>query len=235
MPVAMITGASQGIGKATAERLLEEGFSLVLCARNGEELGALASDWSLRFPEAEILTLAADMEIPEQREAFVQLGLDHFPKIDLLVNNAGIFIPGKLMEEPEGHLEKTLQLNLIAPYALCRLLFPRFKEQGEGHIVNLCSVASLQAYPSGGAYSISKYALLGFTDNLRLELQPYGIRVTALCPGATYSRSWEGTGADPERMMEARDVAEMIYSSWALSPKANVDQIVMRPIKGDLD
>ncbi len=231
----MITGATHGIGKATAEKLLSKGFSLALCARDGTALEGLAREWTVRFPDSEIRILAADMEKAEQRLAFARMAMDHFPRIDLLINNAGLFIPGKLMEEPEGHLEKTLQLNLIAPYALCRLLFPRLREQGEGHIINLCSVASLQAYPSGGAYSISKYALLGFTDNLRMELRPYGIRVTAICPGATCSRSWEGSGVDPQRMMEAEDVADMIYASWALSPRANVDQIVMRPIQGDLD
>lgn len=231
----MITGATQGIGKATAEKLLEEGFSLIVTARDTDTLAKNARSWRARFPEAEILEVGADLEVEAQVDALVQKALSRFPQVDLLVNNAGLFIPGDLMEEPAGHLEKTLQVNLLAPYRLCRQLVPRFKEQGRGHIINLCSVASLRAYPSGGAYSISKYALLGLTENLRLELMPWGIRVTALCPGATYTRSWEGAGIDPQRMMQASDVASMIVAAWRLSDQANVDQIVMRPLKGDID
>ncbi len=78
------------------------------------------------------------------------------------------------------------------------------KKNNSGHIFNMCSIASLRAYPNGGSYSISKYALLGFSENLREELKPYSIKVTAICPGATYTPSWEGSdGVEPARIMEA--------------------------------
>ena len=108
------------------------------------------------------------------------------------------------------------------------------KIHGSGHIFNICSVASLKAYPHGGSYSISKYALLGFSENLRDELKHTGIKVTAVCPGATYTPSWEGSGVHPHRLMEAEDVAKMLLAAYKLSPQANVDTIVMRPVKGDL-
>ena len=104
----------------------------------------------------------------------------------------------------------------------------------KGHIFNICSIASLQAYPNGGSYSISKYALLGFSANLRLELKDKGIKVTAVCPGATYTNSWKGSGVSEERIMEADDIAKMIYAATQLSPQAVVEDIVLRPQLGDL-
>jgi short-subunit dehydrogenase len=98
----------------------------------------------------------------------------------------------------------------------------------------MCSVASLKSYLNGGAYSITKYALLGFSENLRAELMPFNIKVTAICPGATNSRSWAGSGIPAERIMEPGDVANMLWAAYTLSAQADVETIVMRPLKGDL-
>jgi short-subunit dehydrogenase len=98
----------------------------------------------------------------------------------------------------------------------------------------MCSIASLKAYPNGGAYSISKFALAGFSKNLREEMKPFGIKVTAVYPGAAYTDSWAGSGVDPVRIMEADDIASMIYAASLLSPQACVEDIVLRPQLGDL-
>ena len=102
------------------------------------------------------------------------------------------------------------------------------------HIFNICSIASLQAYANGGSYSISKYALLGFSKNLREELKPHQIKVTAVLPGAAYTDSWIGSGVDEKRIMEANDVATMVYAAAQLSPQACVEEILLRPQLGDL-
>jgi short-subunit dehydrogenase len=98
----------------------------------------------------------------------------------------------------------------------------------------MCSIASVQAYHNGGAYSISKFALLGFNKNLREEMKPHNIKVTAVIPGAAYTDSWSSSGIDPKRMMEADDVAKMVYAVSQMSPQACVEEIVMRPLLGDL-
>jgi len=103
-----------------------------------------------------------------------------------------------------------------------------------GHIFNMCSIASLAAYSNGGSYSISKFALLGFSKNLREELKSYNIKVTAVLPGAVYTDSWSGTGVSPERIMEADDVASMVHAATLLSPQACVEDIIMRPQLGDV-
>lgn len=231
---AIITGATQGIGKAIAEKLLAEGFSITICARNEADLLQRKNEWTALYPDALINTFVADFSVPEEVTRFADECLSVNLQIDILVNNAGIFEPGELASEPEGQLEKMMQVNLYSAYHLTRALLPVMKAKKSGHIFNLCSIASLKAYPNGGAYSVTKYALLGFSENLRQELMPHQVRVTALCPGATWSRSWSGAGIPEERIMAAEDVAIMFWAAYQLSPRADVETIIMRPQAGDL-
>lgn len=234
MPYAIITGATQGMGKVIAEKLLKEGFSIAVCARNKNKLQTLESEWNEQYPEASIISYDADLSNKEEVIAFGDKVLTNFPEINILVNNAGMYLPGNIGEEPEGLLEKMIGINLYSAYHLSRKILPEMKIKKSGHIFNMCSIASLRAYPNGGSYGISKYALLGFSENLREELKTYAIKVTSICPGATYTPSWEGSGVEPEQIMEATDVANMLWSAYHLSPQANVETIVMRPVKGDL-
>jgi short-subunit dehydrogenase len=229
---AVITGATQGIGKAVAELLLSEGFNVAICARSEDDLSQLKAAWQEQNPAALILAIAADFSKPDEVASFAIQVRQAFAHIDMLVNNAGIFQPGDIATEPRGQLENMMQVNLFSAYHLTRTLLPQM--QAGSHIFNMCSVASLKAYPNGGAYSITKYALLGFSENLREELKPIGIKVTAICPGATWSRSWSGSGVDRSRIMEADDVATMLWSAYKLSERADVETIVMRPLAGDL-
>ncbi len=234
MQYAIITGASQGMGKVIAEKLLAEGFSIAVCARNKEKLAELEKEWNEKYPTASIIAYPANLSNKEELSAFADTVLTNFPQIDLLVNNAGMYLPGTIADEPEDLLEMMIGINLYSAYRLTRKILPTMKEQRKGHIFNMCSIASLKAYPNGGSYSISKYALLGFSENLREELKEYGIKVTSICPGATYTPSWEGSSIEPGRIMEATDVATMLWSAYNLSPQADVETIVMRPVKGDI-
>ena len=234
MKYAVISGGTHGIGKAIAEKLLEQGFSLAICARNTHHLNATNAQWSAKYPTQRIICFTADVSIKTEVDAFAATVLSAFKRIDVLVNNAGVFTPGNLADETNGAMEALMASNVYSAYYLSRALLPAMKEQNSGHIFNICSVASLKAYPHGGSYGISKYALLGFNDNLREELKAFNIKVTAISPGATHSRSWEESGIDPDRLMDARDIAEMLFASYALSAKANVEHIIMRPIQGDI-
>ncbi len=234
MPNAIVTGATQGIGKAVVEKLLSEGFSIAVCARTQADLDMVEQQWKGQYPGAQIIVYRADLTQKDELNAFAKHVLTHFETIDILVHSAGIFLPGKLMEEPEGHLESIMDVNLYSVYHLTRAVIHAVNRNGKGHIFNMASVASLKAYPSGGSYGISKYALLGFSENLREELKSENIRVTALCLGATYTRSWMGAGIDEERMMKATDVAEMLWTAYNISALTDVETIVMRPAKGDL-
>ncbi|HXB91885.1 MAG TPA: SDR family NAD(P)-dependent oxidoreductase [Puia sp.] len=230
----IITGASRGLGKAIAEKMASAGYGLCLCSRNEAALSLAHKDLSARFPDSTIRAAAFDLAEPRQVRAFGRWALEHGTEVDVLVNNAGQFIPGSVSDEEEGALEKMIAVNLYSAYHLTRLLLPGMMARKKGHIFNICSVASLQAYPNGGAYSISKFALAGFSKNLREEMKPHGIKVTAVYPGAAYTDSWAGSGVDPKRIMEAGDIADMILAATRLSPQATVEEILLRPQLGDL-
>lgn len=230
----IITGASRGLGKAMAERFAAGGYDLFLCSRNQKGLSATTDELKSLYPGVTIQGKAVDMGIKAEASAFGQGLLDEGVAVDVLVNNAGQFLPGSVYNEPQGLLEELMAVNLYGAYHLTRQLLPAMMARRSGHIFNICSVASFKAYPNGGAYSITKYALAGFSANLREEMKPHGVKVTTVYPGAAYTDSWAGSGVDPHRIMTAADVAEMIYTASRLSPQATVEEILLRPQLGDL-
>lgn len=231
----VITGASRGIGKAIAEKFAEDkqGHSIILSARQREPLEIFAKQLQARYPRTNILNYAADLSVKAEADEFGKWCLKQFVP-DVLVNNAGSFLPGSIHDEAEGILQKMVEVNLYSAYYLTRTLLPKMIERKTGHVFNMCSVASLHAYENGGSYSISKFALAGFSKNLREEMKPHNIKVTAVYPGAVYTDSWAGSGVDPNRILEAKDIADMIYAAAHLSPQACIEEIVLRPQLGDL-
>ncbi len=228
----VITGATKGFGKAIAEAFALPGNELLLCSRKQAELEQVKSVLE-QNAGVTVKVKAADLSVQEDTHAFAQWVLQKGVP-DILINNAGLFSPGNVYDEPAGTLESMLAVNLYSAYHLTRALVPGMIRRKSGHIFNLCSIASLKAYPGGGAYSISKFALYGFSQNLRQELMPHGIKVTHVLPGAAYTDSWSGSGVDPKRIMEAADIARMIVAAASLSPQACVEEIVLRPLAGDL-
>lgn len=234
----VITGASRGIGKAVAMAYAAEGATLFLCARNEEVLNQAAIEIQKLYPGSKVYTKPADLSDKNSAIAFGQWCLSSGVP-DILVNNAGYFLPGSVHNEADGNLENMMAANLYSAYHLTRSLLPAMMQPGGStgagrHIFNICSIASLHAYPNGGAYSISKFALAGFSKNLREELKPFGIKVTAVYPGAVMTDSWAGYDNSSGRIMEAADIAAMIVAAAKLSPQAVVEDIVLRPQLGDL-
>lgn len=228
----VITGASQGIGQGIAERFASEGANLFLVSRNMDKQARWQQDLIEKFGIA-VSTFNADLAKRDEVLAFANAVLSAWEEIDVLVNNAGSFVPGSVYNEPDGHLEQMIELNLYSAYHLTRRLVPVMMRKRRGHIFNICSIAALAAYPNGGSYSISKFALEGFSKNLREEMKPHGIKVTSVHPGATFTRSWEGF-VDQSRIMEVKDVADMVYAASSLSATACVEDIILRPQLGDL-
>lgn len=230
----VITGASKGFGKSLAEEFAARGHNLFLCSRNETNLYRTVEELMRYYPDSQIKANAFDLSVKEQAIAFGQWVLGLGMPVDVLINNAGLFDPGSVHNEPDGTLEHMLNVNLMSAYHLTRTLVPSMMERKSGHVFNMCSIASLKAYANGGAYSISKYALAGFSRNLREEMKPYGVKVTAVYPGAAYTDSWAGSGVDPQRIMQSKDIAAMIYAAAQLSPQACVEDIILRPQLGDL-
>jgi short-subunit dehydrogenase len=231
---AVITGASRGIGKAIAQIFALNGHDLYLTSKSEDTLFATIDELKKDFPAITVEGRAFDISNKESAILFGDWVANNADGIDVLVNNAGTYTPGNVSDEPDGALENMIAVNLYSAYHTTRALLPKMKERKSGHIFNICSIASLDAYPGGGAYSISKYALLGFNRNLREELKNVGIKVTAVIPGAVYTDSWKGSGVPAERIMQAADIARMIYAASQLSPQAVVEDIVLRPQQGDL-
>lgn len=232
----LITGASRGLGKAIAEKFAADGSHhvILMCSRQQNKLEAAAIDLKQRFPASTFRTLACDLSEKEECHRLAEWVHEQVQQVDILVNNAGTFVPGSVHNEEDGSLEQMIEVNLYSAYHLTRQLLPAMMKQKSGHIFNMCSIASLKAYNNGGAYSISKFALLGFSKNLREEMKPFNIKVTSVLPGAAYTDSWAASGIDPQRIMEANDIAELVYSASHLSEKACVEDIIVRPQLGDL-
>jgi short-subunit dehydrogenase len=230
---AIVTGASKGLGKAIAIKLASKGYNLFLGSRNMDELSIVANEIKNTFKvDVEIAT--ADLSNKEEVSNFSNKVLQAYTDINVLVNNAGLFLPGEVHNEAEGILEQQINTNLYSAYHLTRALMPNILETPNAHIFNMCSVASKIAYPNGGSYSISKFALLGFSKALREELKPKNVKVTAILPGAAWSDSWKGVDLPYERLMEANDVAEALVACLNLSPSACIEEILLRPQLGDL-
>lgn len=235
----IITGASKGIGKAIATAFAAEGAVLFLCARNEVTLYHTVAELQTRHPAAIIHARPVDMSVKEEAQAFGEWILETVKntpsgKVDILVNNAGTFSPGSIYNEAEGLLEDMMATNLYSAYHITRKLVPAMIEAKQGLIINMCSIASLQAYSNGGSYSITKFALMGFNKNLREELKPHHIKVMAIYPGAVMTDSWGDFDNSAKRIMEASDIATMILAASKLSPQAVVEDIILRPLLGDL-
>lgn len=229
----IVTGASKGIGKAVAEIFAANGATLFLCSRGEVTLYKTLEELQTRFPQATIKARPADLSVQADAVAFGEWCLSQAVP-DILVNNAGLFEPGSVHNEPEGLLDSQLRTNLYSAYHLTRTLLPAMMSRKQGHIFNMCSIASLHAYANGGAYSISKFALYGFSKNLREELKPHGIKVTSVHPGAVLTDSWGDYDNSSRRIMEAADIAKMVWAASQLSIQACVEDIVIRPQLGDL-
>ncbi|WP_018626902.1 SDR family oxidoreductase [Niabella aurantiaca] len=229
----LVTGASQGIGFAVAEIFAKEENRVLITSRNEVRLYHALESLQTKYPGTDLRAKAFDLSVKAEAVALGQWALQQGVP-DILVNNAGLFEPGNVSEEADGALESQMATNLYSAYHLTRTVLPAMKEKKHGFIFNICSIAGLQAYPGGGSYSISKFALNGFSQNLREELKPYGIKVAALFPGAVMTASWDGFDNSKQRIMEATDIATLIETATRLSDAACVESIILRPQLGDL-
>lgn len=229
----VITGGSKGMGKAMAEKFAAAKNNIFICSRSEQQLAETANELDKKY-EGKIEYFAADLSKKNEVLSFANWLSEKNIQTDILINNAGQFVPGSIYNEPEGNLDQMIDINLYSAYHLTRALLPQMMKNKSGHIFNICSIAALKAYDNGGSYSISKYALMGFSKNLREEMKPFNVKVTAVYPGAVYTSSWEGADIKPGRIMEADDIANMVFTASFLSPQACVEDIVVRPLLGDL-
>ncbi|HEY9007859.1 SDR family oxidoreductase [Ohtaekwangia sp.] len=229
----VVTGGTKGIGRAIVEKFAAQGFDIVTCARNEKDLDELKRRIEAAYT-VKVRTRCTDMADREEVKKFCSFVTGLQQPVDILVNNAGYFIPGDISTEPDGTLESMIHANLYSAYHTTRGLAGGMRDRKQGYIFNMCSIASIKAYPNGGSYAISKFALLGFSKCLREELKSFNIRVTAIMPGATLTASWEGVDLPEERFMKPEDVADAVWGAYSLSDRSVVEEIIIRPQLGDI-
>jgi short-subunit dehydrogenase len=230
----VISGASMGIGRAIALVYAKNNYNVAVCARNIAPLEELRKELYALNPKGKHIISSTDMSNKKEVYEFAKTVNEEYPHINILINNAGYFIPGKIIEEDDDVLEKMIQTNLMSAYYLTKGILPSMMKRKDGQIFNICSIAGLQAYSSGGSYSITKFALNGFSKALREELKEYHIKVTAVHPGATLTNSWAGVELPESRFIKAEDIAQNIYDISCLSKNSVVEDIVIRPQLGDI-
>jgi len=231
--IAVITGASRGIGESIADAFAAKGFDLILTARNAELLSDVSNRLELKYSNR-VWKIASDLSTENGCTDFVRQVKELNLEIDVLVNNAGVFLPGTLMDEPFGQMEMQMQTNFFSAYYVTRGLWSKLKKQDRSHVFNMCSIASILAYEAGGGYAVTKHALLGFSKSLRREGIPLGIRVSAVLPGATLTDSWAGVDLPESRFMRVEDVAKCILTAWEINLTTVMEEIIIRPIEGDI-
>jgi NAD(P)-dependent dehydrogenase (short-subunit alcohol dehydrogenase family) len=230
----VVSGASRGIGKAIVLHFAKAGWNVAFCSRNVDNLNHLKDACEQLNREGRFLGFQCDVSQAEEVKIFAAAAQDFLGSVDVLVNNAGVFLPGQVHEMSDEDFDSMMQTNVYSAFHLSKALIPEMKKYRIGHIFNMSSIAGLMAYPNGGAYNVSKHALTGYSKTLRDELKAYGIRVTGIYPGAVLTDSWAGVDLPEERFMSPEDIAQTIWDIHHLSPRTVVEDIVLRPQLGDI-
>jgi len=233
-PVVLITGASQGIGAAISEVFATEipGVRLALVARNRANLAAVARRCRRRGARAEVF--ACDVSDAAAVQTLAAAVAARFRAVDVLINNAGDFLARPFLKMSVADFDRMVAVNLRSVFLVSRAFAPAMARRGRGDIFNMSSVAGRQGVAGDAGYSAAKFGVAGLSQVMRLELKGRGIRVCCVFPGATSSPSWRGSGIPPARLMPAADVARAFLDCYRLSRRTVVEEMVLRPIGGDV-
>ena len=231
--IALVTGASRGIGSAIAQALTREGCNLVISGRNRSTLNEAARQ--LSRSKNSVLPLVCDVRNPLDVEQLFAVVKNHFHHLDVLINNAGVAHPNRSVAKlPVESWMEVIDTNLTGMFLVTRAALPLMKRGGA--IVNNLSIAAKRVFPGSSAYNASKHGALGFTDTLREELRGQGIRVIALLPGATDTAIWKTLWPEAPRkkMMSPKTVAEAVVNALTIPAESTVEELTIMPSAGTL-
>lgn len=220
--VAIVTGASSGIGAVTARALVRAGATVLLVARRADRLNALAARLNADGAAAAIVAVA-DLAREEDRAALIAQAQERHGRVDILVNNAGYSQPGAVEELTPPALRAQFEINFVAATHLMALVIPPMRARGSGRIINISSVAGLLAAPGLGAYSASKFALEAISDAARVELAPFGVEVSAIEPGSIRTEIWSVGRAVGESLLRPDSPYAALYRTL-LAQAARAEQ-----------
>ena len=223
--VVMISGANRGIGKVVAEKLSEEGYLLSLGIRNPFSLPESLSS----IPETHLLCNGYDAKIPKSAKSWIDGTIEHFGRIDVLINNAGILHSFGIEDDSEELLDEMWEVNAKAPLRLTRLAFPYLRKSGSGRIIDIISMSGKRVKGNWVGYSMSKYAALAASHTARFQGWEDGIRVTAVCPGYLQSEmtAIHAPSVKQETMSRPRDIARIVSTLLMLPNESHVPEVLM--------
>ena len=232
--IVIITGASRGIGKATALLFGEKGARVVIAARSQDDSEKTASEMIKKNPKSEVLAVVSDVTQEKSIKNLVQQAIQKFGGIDILVNNAGIGINKPVAEFTTLDWDLTLDTNLKGPFLISREVLPIMIKQREGQIINISSGAGKNPIKNYAAYCASKFGLIGFSESLALEVRYYNIKVSVLLPGTTAThfgdKKREYVGLRPKNSLLPKEVAEAILTLATQEPRAWTSEMNLRPL-----
>ena len=226
--VAIITGASRGIGLAVAHRLGTLGAKLSLCARDARKLESAAGELRAAGAAA-VFSAAVDVTHGEQILAFVQNSEKALGPVEILVNNAGIGYFGPTHEATEATWDSVLDTNLRSVFLASKAVAAGMISRRGGHIINLASLAGKNAFAGGGIYCASKWGLLGLTECMAEDLRGYGIRVSAICPGSVATDFSPRGKKDISKMLQSEDIAHVVETIVTQAPQSFISEVLLRP------
>lgn len=218
--IAIVTGASKGLGQAITKRLVQGGATVIASARSRSKLEALSET----APE-KIFPFVCDVTNSQQVQELIQFAINRFGRLDLLINNAGLGHFAPVDELTEDQWDEMMNVNLKGAFLTSKYAIPHLKAT-EGHLVNISSVAGTEAFARGGGYCASKFGLMALTDALTQELKPYHVKVSALCPGSIKTEF----GRAKDYAMEAEQVAEAVWTIVSAPKGVIYNTVIMRPL-----
>jgi short-subunit dehydrogenase len=232
---ALITGASSGIGKATALAFAKAGIDVALVSRNPAKLAAVAN--AVQQTGVKVTTYPLDLaDIEQVREKISAIAVD--TKVDILINSAGMGYTGNLSETPLCEWQAVINLNLTSVFQCILGVLPTMRDRGTGTIINIASIAGVQPFPSWGAYSVSKAGLIALSKTLAAEERQNGIRVTTVSPGAVDTELWNsdtvGIKLERSAMLSPESVAQSILHTVLLPQQAVIEELTLMPNAGVL-
>lgn len=225
--VALVTGAGRGIGKAISESLAAEGATVVLASRTKPELESLQKNIEARGGKA--MVLVTDVTDDRQVASLFEAIDRKFGRLDILINNAGRGFFAPVRELPVQELDSMWNLNLRAVFVCTQQAIRRMEKQESGIIVQLSSLAGKNAFVGGSGYAATKWALIGFSRSLMLEVRKHNIRVVTVCPGSVDTSFSPQVHENSEKILSPEDVAETVLAAVLISPRAMVSEIDIRP------
>src|SRR6185312_1862807 len=234
MKNAIITASTKGMGRAIAIAFAKIGVNLAICSRSNDDLAAFKKELQVINPTIKVFISVTDCSVRQQVLDFAAAAEKELGFISIIVNNVGMYTYSSILDDQEETFEKHVNTNLMPAYELYRYFGKKMIAAHKGHIFSICSVASLNPIAEAGSYSVTKYALLGLSKVMRLETQPHGVKVTAIIPGSTLTDSWKGMEVDKDKMVLPEDIASAIINVYKMSPGANVDEIIIKPVYGQV-